>query len=596
MTLDGGGQSDEAFHMSDSRELPQFELLAQTIAVRRVAVIDGTNERTYTDGESIYLADLPEDLRRASLVAQAGLLAVGSFDPWIMARITARGALASRYFVLEVMRVVEVLGPALPIRVTALLSEICRGPLPSSARESLAWASQTRRAVPEPPEWLGIIKPITILRKNPMGVGGLPSEEDREGTGMDEDTTSELDDEDEPQHSRILDMFSAPMKNPFSQALKKFFGMGKSPGTGDGGGEELPVGGRSTGAVGANAKTARTPAGLSFDTRAVPVGLQYPEWDLWQRSYRPDWCAVGEFDPPSAEVDVTAISRTDQKLRHKLARMGLAHERYRRQPEGDVLDLTALMEMVVDRATKASGDARVYESKRRTAQDLGVFVLIDITGSTDESNEGGRVFDEQRQLAARLTGTLEELGNRVATFGFYSRGREAVRFLRVKDFDDRFDHAAERRLAALSPGGFTRLGAAIRHATHQLKTRAGTSKTLLVLVGDGHPYDQGYEKRYAEDDSRQALREAVANGIGCVCLSVDAGTDDDVLSRVWGEVPYRRLKNAAELAGHVQPLFRNALQVAAASTRSIGAETASNDSTTSVRATVRRRNRSALNN
>src|SRR5262249_44215791 len=155
----------------------------------------------------------------------------------------------------------------------------------------------------------------------------------------------------------------------------------------------------------------------------------------------------------------------DHRLRRELGRLGLRHERHRRQVDGDVIDVTALVEAVVDRASGHPADLRVYETKRRTAHDLGVLVLLAATGSTGESAEGRKVFDDQRLLAARLTAALEQLGDRVAAYGFYSRGREAVRFLRVKGFDDRYDHAARRRLAALTPGGYTRLGAAIRHAT-----------------------------------------------------------------------------------------------------------------------------------
>jgi nitric oxide reductase activation protein len=92
---------------------------------------------------------------------------------------------------------------------------------------------------------------------------------------------------------------------------------------------------------------------------------------------------------------------------------------------------------------------------------------------------------------------------------------------------------------------------------------------LLVVVGDGLPYDDGYEHRYAQEDSRQALREAVAQGVGCVCLSVRSSTEDEVLERVWGAVPHRRLEDAAELSHHVHPLFRDALRTAGASRRSV---------------------------
>lgn len=145
-----------------------------------------------------------------------------------------------------------------------------------------------------------------------------------------------------------------------------------------------------------------------------------------------------------------------------------------------------------------------------------------------------------------------------------------MQFLRVKGFDDRDDRAAQHRLAALEPGGFTRLGAAIRHATHLLADKAGAASTLLV-VGDGLPYDDGYEHRYAQEDCRHALEEAVVAGVACACVSVRSATE--IMENVWGNVPHRSLERTSELAAHVTPLFRGALKEVAASRRIIGTET-----------------------
>jgi len=552
-------------------ELARFGLLARAIAGRPVAVLSGAGERAYTDGESIYVPELPEELLLASVTAQAALLAVGSLDPWVMARITGRRQLRLKYLTLESVRAAAVLGHVMPLRIERLLADLYDGGIPGSARESFAWVNEPRRRVPEAPEWLGTVKPIKVLRANPAA-GGAPSDKDLTGETSLEDDLRELDDEEESERSKILELFSAPIRNPLANMIQKFFGMGRTPSEGGGGGQELPVGGRSVGPVGPNAKQATAPAGLFMQLQGVPIGYRYPEWDFRRAAYKLDHCAVAEFDPPApldGEAGVTSTVR-DLKLRRELARLGLSHQRHRRQGEGDVLDLTALIELFVDRANGHAGDPRVYETKRRTAHDLGVLVLLDATGSTGESAEGRRVFDEQRLLAGKLTAALEELGDRVATYGFYSRGRQAVRFLRVKDFDDRYDHAAERRLAGLTPGGYTRLGAAIRHGTFLVSKRAGTSQMLLVLVGDGLPYEDGYEHRYAQEDSHHALEEAVAQGVACACISVRSSTEEEVLQRVWGSLPHRRLEDADSLSRHIRPLFSDALKAAAATRRSTG--------------------------
>ena len=555
--------------MLREREPSQFALLAQAVAGRPVAVTETDSERSFTDGETIFLADLQSAALPASVVVQAALLAAGSLKPAVMTKIMGRRLVRLRYLTLEATRAASELGVVIPERVRTQLEHLYDGPTPRSAEESLAWAAG-RRGVPEAPEWLGTIKPIRVLRTTPAGVGAAPIDEDLAGTTS-EQPIRELDDEEESERSRILELFSAPIRNPLASMIQRFFGMGRAPGTG-GGGAELPVGGSTFGAVGPNARRAQRPVLPGLGLLGAPIGRLYPEWDFRAHRYRPDWCSVLELDPPAPPPDEqpAPIPASDHRLRRALARLGLTHERHRRQAEGDSIDLTALVDLMVDRAAGSTGDPRVYETNRRTAHDLGVLVLLDATGSTGESSEGRKVFDEQRVLTARLTGALDEIGDRVATYAFYSRGRHAVRFLRVKDFDDRYDHAARRRLQALAPGGYTRLGAAIRHATHVLSDRAGTSIRLLVLVGDGLPYEDGYEHRYAQEDSHRALREAVGRGVGCACVGVRTSTSDDVLERVWGGVPHVRLGDPADMHTDVRQLFGAAIKAAAASRRSIG--------------------------
>ena len=113
------------------------------------------------------------------------------------------------------------------------------------------------------------------------------------------------------------------------------------------------------------------------------------------------------------------------------------------------------------------------------------------------------VHEHQRFAAAALVDALSALGDRVAAYGFRSRGRAAVRLIRVKGFDDPFDTLALERLGGIEPGEFTRLGAAVRHATHLLEAHAGTPRRLLVVLSDGFAYDEGYEGPYGEGDARQ---------------------------------------------------------------------------------------------
>ncbi|MGV0735069.1 VWA domain-containing protein [Mycobacterium syngnathidarum] len=398
----------------------------------------------------------------------------------------------------------------------------------------------------------------------------LLTPETPDDTGLDE-----LDDEQDFERSRLMELLSAPVQYSWSKALKKMFGAGRTPDADADGssGEEMEVSSSRPAKVSGKAKRALSAIAGTLAPPGPPIGRRYHEWDAKHARYREDWCAVAEYDPQILAEDTGISAINDRQLRRELAKLGLSLERHRRQDEGDVLDMTALTEYIIDRRTGSDGDHRIYETKRRSAHDLGVLVLLDATGSTGESDADGQaVFDDQRDLAARLTAALDELGIRVATFGFQSWGRNNVNFLRVKGFDNTFDRAAQRRIAAIEPAGFTRLGAAIRHGTHLLDKRSGTANKLLIVVGDGLPYDDDYEDRYAQDDCRKALDEAVAVGVACACVSVRTSVNQDIIQQVWGNVPNETLDQPSDLARRAQSLFRRALKEAAASRRRLNSE------------------------
>lgn len=542
----------------------RYRLLAGAVAGRPVPIgtTADTDPRSWSDGETIYLredGDHPGD----ALVVQAALLAAGSLAPGLVARTTGRRSVRLQYLTLEVVRAVHLLGDVVPRGVAQRVAAVYSpARIPTSAAESIKRASGRER-IPEAPEWMGAIKPSRVLLAQGAGRGSAPTEQEQR-SGPQPDRFAELEDEDDSDQSKLMELFATPLsRNALAEALQRFLGAGRSPKADDGsGGDELSAAGSRVGVTGENAKAVEASVELDFGRLAAPVGRRYPEWDWQQARYRPDHCSVYEYDPPRPEAPLELDAGEDARLLRELARLGLAHERHRRQADGDGIDLTALIEHVVDRAGGAPGDERVYELRRRTAHDLGVVVLLDITSSTRDADDGARVFDDQRRVAARLISVMDRLGDRVAGYGFQSFGANSIRFQRIKDFDDRFDLAAQRRLAAMEPGGFTRLGAAVRHGTHLLTDRAGTPNTLLIVVGDGLPYDDGYEHRYAQEDSRRAISEAVERGVGCACLSVRAATDEAVIERVWGHVPHIKLAQIGELSRGVLPVFRRALREA----------------------------------
>jgi len=91
----------------------------------------------------------------------------------------------------------------------------------------------------------------------------------------------------------------------------------------------------------------------------------------------------------------------------------------------------------------------------------------------------------------------------------------------VKDFTEPVGAQVRRRVAALEPDGYTRTGAAIRHASALLAREPARHRLLLVLT-DGKPNDvDHYPGRYGIQDTRQAVAEARLQGLVAFCLTVD---------------------------------------------------------------------------
>lgn len=132
----------------------------------------------------------------------------------------------------------------------------------------------------------------------------------------------------------------------------------------------------------------------------------------------------------------------------------------------------------------------------------------------------------------------------------------------VKRFDDKLDALVMRRLSGLMPGAYSRLGAAIRHSATVLDRQGGTTRRLLVVLSDGLAYDHGYERVYGAADARRALAEARHRGIGCLCLTIGAGTDVEDLQRVFGSAAHATIPRLEQLGQLIGPLFRSALRSA----------------------------------
>ena len=554
---------------ADADRLHDFGMFASAFAGRPVAV-DGQlpGDPPWTDGQTVFIdtsASFQATLE--AIAVQASMIAAGSFDPDVVRPLARHSRLARRYLAIEGHRALIANADVLP-RVLTSLGAADVAERSSSPAESLTVASG-KGQIDDPPAEFGIIRASKVLavsaraakQTEQQAPAHVPRrEQSQQLTDLGDD---ENDDSDDP------DLFTSPVGGGgfIGKWLKKMLSSARKTGSGGGPpGADTPTHRTNSGKRGANAVSSLASAsGENVIDHLADLrsrGVKYPEWDFSRKSYRSDWCTVFEIEPATKGSASSAIDDAIG-LRRPLARLGMGLHRRHRQPQGDDIDIDAVVEAHVELMAGSVPDEAVYLDSLRRRRDLSVLLLLDISGSTAEAGTLGRtVHEQQRTAVANLTVALHDLGDRVALYAYYSQGRSAVNMVPVKRFDHHLDSQVIRRLNSLEPGAYSRLGAAIRHGAAVLEARGGTSRRLLVVLSDGLAYDHGYERAYGAADARRALSEARRRGTGCVCLTVGAGTDVESLRRVFGSTAHASIARPDQLASVIGPLFRSAIRSA----------------------------------
>ena len=277
----------------------------------------------------------------------------------------------------------------------------------------------------------------------------------------------------------------------------------------------------------------------------VSAPYHYSEWDYQIQLERPAWATVQEKRPKLGNMQ--CIDEIAQQYKREIARMKFLLDamqpqgtrRIRKLEDGDEIDINAAIRSMIDIRMGMYPDPRIMMRSIRKVRDISVLVLLDLSESTNEKVAGQEytVLDLTRQATVLLANAIDKIGDPFAIHGFCSDGRHDVEYYRYKDFDQPYNEIPKARIAGMTGQLSTRMGAAMRHASHYLKLQK-SSKKLLLIITDGEPADIDVrDPQYLRHDTKKAVEEAGRAGIVTYCMSLDPRADQYV-SRIFGERNY----------------------------------------------------------
>ncbi len=297
----------------------------------------------------------------------------------------------------------------------------------------------------------------------------------------------------------------------------------------------------------------------------------YDEWDRTLNDYKKDWCKVREILlKPSTGRFVTQTLEEHYGMISTLKRFfGMLRpdrfQRYRRQEDGEDVDIDAVIEAMVEKRAGVSPAGGFYIRRDKRERDVAVGFLLDLSYSTEEviAETGKTLLDVEKEAVIVMAEALEVLGDKYAIYGFTSDRRDKINFYVIKDFDEPYTPEVKQRFGGLQSYGMTRLAAAIRHAVFKMEMVQAAIK-ILIILSDGRPFDfdynsgltEDYEEFYPETDTRMALREAKMRGVNPFCITVDS-KGKEYLEYIFGNVSYIIIDDVQALPTKLTETYKN---------------------------------------
>ncbi len=305
---------------------------------------------------------------------------------------------------------------------------------------------------------------------------------------------------------------------------------------------------------------------MRIESAAASDTYVYPEWDYRTDTITPSWVTLRERNPMTGDLKmIEDITAQNKHLITRMKNLLLAIQykgvrRIRKQQEGDEIDINAAIRAMTDIRLGKLPDDRIMMSSLRKTRDISVLLLLDLSGSAIQKIHGQdyNVLQLTQKVCVLFADAIEAVGDPLAIHGFNSNSRFDVDYFRFKDFDQPYDDASRARIAGMAADRSTRMGAAVRHATHHLNEHK-SGKKLLMTITDGAPADIDMpDRHYLRYDLKHAVIEAQQFGIHTYCIGLDPKADE-YISRIFGARNYM-------VVDHVKTLPEKMLHIYAALT------------------------------
>ncbi|MEK6594382.1 MAG: VWA domain-containing protein [Pseudomonadota bacterium] len=314
---------------------------------------------------------------------------------------------------------------------------------------------------------------------------------------------------------------------------------------------------------GAATQSAQRSDAQQHGSNVADKGVPYPEWDYREMRYKRNWSWVQE--KRLSESNLSETNRLMKQYADALKRLKRAIQSQKptrtapllRQLDGDDMDINAVVGYVAEKRAGRSPSPAIYRRREQQQREIAVTLLADMSTSIMQHlpEGGGRLVDRVRAGVLLFAESMEEVGDNYSIAGFCSKYRDNVSYYKIKDFDQPLSQDVRSQIGGMSGRLATRMGAAIRHATACFEG-IESRRRLLLILSDGRPedYDDGGDRRYLHEDTRMAVKEAVAKGVHPFCITVDTMANQ-YLPQIFGRGHYLVLDQINSLPNKLPEIY-----------------------------------------